>query len=184
MKNTQRKDCGFSIAELAVVMAAVLTIGMIAIPSIQNTLAAYRGSTAARKLSSQLQFAKMRSGANFTRARVHVDTTNNTFQIDTFDKTSTTCCWINEGGVHSLGTGVSFGFGSIAAPPAGTQSAIQLSTDIVFSSRGIPVVDGADTVFGDYAFYINSDGDYFAVTVSITGLIQTWKYRNSVWTPL
>ena len=168
---------GFSLLELIIVMTVTLVIAVVAVPSVRNTLAAYRGPAAVQGIASQLSLTRMRAGARFTRTRLTLDTANNAYQRELYDKASS--AYQIDGGVQPLANGVSFGFGNIAVP-AGGQSAIQQSTQVIFNSRGIPV-DGAGTPTGDYAVYVASDGSYFAVTINTAGQVRTWKYSGSAW---
>jgi len=76
---------------------------------------------------------------------------------------------------------MSFGFGSVSTP-AGTQTPIQNTAQILFNSRGIPV-NSTGTPTGNYGLYLtNQAGDTYAVTVYATGRVAMWRYDNGVWT--
>jgi len=188
MDSKKPKDGGFSSVELTVVACVMLVTALIATPSLKGFLSTYRGSLAARNISSQMHQARMRAGSNFTRTRVRLNTTNNTFQLSVYDNDNPSCtvstssCWNLEGGVNSLGNGVSFGYGTISTPPPGL-AAVAQSTDVYFNSRGMPVTMGGSPV-ADYAVYLNNNGKYYAVTVSVTGLVSTFRYANSTWSAL
>src|SRR5437763_16994545 len=92
---------GFSLLELVIVLVIVLVIAVIAIPSLRNTMAAYRGSAAVHGIASQLSLSRMKAAANFTRARFSLDTTNNAYGREIYDKTSST--YQTEGGTLALG---------------------------------------------------------------------------------
>jgi hypothetical protein len=119
----------------------------------------------------------MRAGAEFTRSRLSLDTSSNAYRREIFNKTSSS--FQAEGGDQPLADGVSFGFGSITTP-AGGQSTIHQSTEIIFNSRGIPV-DSGGTPVGSYAVYVNNDGRYYAVTVNTAGQIRRWRYSGTAW---
>jgi hypothetical protein len=121
----------------------------------------------------------MRAAAEFTRTRLSLDTTNNGYRREIFNKVSSS--YQNEGGDQPLGEGVSFGFGSISVP-AGGQSSIQQTTQVMFNSRGMPV-DAGGTPVGGNAVYVNNDGRYYAVTVNTAGQIRTWRYSGTAWQP-
>src|SRR5262249_40358180 len=120
--------------------------------------------------------------------RLSLNTVSNTFQLNVYDKDGPACtvstpsCWKLEGGILSLGAGVSFGYGTISTPPPGLVAVAQ-STDVYFNSRGMPVTIGGSPV-PDYAVYLNNDGRYYAVTVSVTGLVSAFRYVNSTWQAL
>jgi type II secretory pathway pseudopilin PulG len=188
MDSKKPRDHGFSSVELTIVASIMLITALIATPSLKGILAAYRGSSAARNISAQMHLARMRAGSKFTRTQLSLDTVSRTFQLSVYDNDDPACtvstpsCWQLEGGIHSLGTGVSFGFGTISTPPPGL-GAVAQSTGVYFNSRGMPVTSSGSPV-ADYAVYLNNDGRYYAVTVSVTGLVSTFRYVNSTWQPL
>jgi Tfp pilus assembly protein FimT len=187
MDSKKPRDHGFSSVELTIVAGIMLITALIATPSLKGILAAYRGSSAARNIGAQMHLARMRAGSNFTRTQLSLDTVNRTFQLSVYNNDDLTCtvstpsCWQLEGAVHSLGTGVSFGYGTISTSPSG--GAVTQSTYIYFNSRGMPVTSSGSPV-PDYAVYLNNDGRYYAVTISVTGLVSTFRYDNSTWVPL
>ena len=188
MDSKKPRDHGFSSVELMIVASLMLISTFVAIPSLKGILAAYRGSSATRNIGAQMHLARMRAGSNYTRTRLSLDAVTNTFQLSVYDNDDPACtvatasCWKLEGGISSLGTGVSFGYGAISTPPPGL-AAVAQSTGVYFNSRGMPVTSSGSPV-PDYAVYLNNDGRYYAVTVSVTGLVSTFRYVNSTWQPL
>jgi Tfp pilus assembly protein FimT len=175
---TAKKASGFSSFELVVVLALILIVGVISIPSLRRTLEAYRGSSAIRGIAGQLALSRMRAGSDFTRTKLVIDSTNRTYVRQLYNKTS--AAYEPEGGTQYLDRGVSFGFGGITTP-AGGQSSISQTTDVIFNSRGIPITSGG-TPIGTYVIYLNNNaGTYYAVSVNTTGQIRTWKYRGGAW---
>lgn len=168
---------GFSTLEVIVVLAIGLVIVVLGVPSLSRTQAVYRASGDAKSLAQSLTLAKMRAGSNFTQERVTVNTANNTFQLEQYDKTNSS--WIADGGTQYLSAGVTFGYGSITTP-AGSQSLIANSTPVIFNSRGIPV-NGANQPTSEDVVYISNSSGYYAITVALSGRIQTWKYTNGAW---
>ncbi len=174
---TEFQSAGFSFLELLAVISIGLAITVLGVPSIQKTQSIYRVSADARSLAEDLTLAKMRAGANFTQERLNLNTSTNTFQLEQYDKSSST--WVSDGGIKYLNTGVTFGFGSISTP-AGSQSTLAQSTLITFNSRGIPV-NGSNQPTADHSLYIHNSSGYYAVSVALSGRIQMWKYVNSAW---
>ena len=176
------RQTGFSLVELLIVIAMLLVVSAIVLPSLKSTFGALQGTWAVRGISSELYLARMRAGAKFTKTRVHIDNSKRTFQLEVSDKTSSTCCYQVEGGTQYLGGRVSYGFGSIATA-AGGQTSIAQSAAVTFNSRGIPVTEsGIPTE--DYAIYLNNSGHFYAVTVSIAGQVETWRWSGTKWEAL
>jgi len=182
-RDRARLQEGFSLVELAIVVTVVALIISIAIPVAISAMRALRASADARSLASQLALVKMRAANTFSQARLNCDTTANSCQIEICTSKGASACntFTAEGGPVLLSTGSTFGFGSITTP-AGSQTTIQNTTQIVFNSRSIPV-DSSGAATGNYALYLaNQSGNQYAVTVYASGRIAVWRYGNGVWT--
>jgi len=173
---------GFSMIELAIVITTFLLILSIALPQALTTLRAFRASSDARSIASQLALAKMRAADGFTQARLNCDLTNKSCQLEVCTSKGTSACstFSAEGGSIRLSKEMTFGFGSITIP-AGSQAPIQNTAQILFNSRSLPI-DNTSTVTGNDALYLtNYLGDTYAVTVYASGRIALWRYGNGVW---
>jgi prepilin-type N-terminal cleavage/methylation domain-containing protein len=185
---TRLVDAGFSLMELMVVLAFVGTLAAIAIPTVTRALASIRLNGAIRTIANMTAVTKTRAASKFSRARLYVDRTSNSFHVETWDSTVVPAQWVVDGGTTFLPVNVTFGFGVVGAPPANTQPAIQLApacldnagavvgnTDcIVFNSRGIPI-DNAGAPTNVDALYITDGTTVLGVTVTGTGLIGVWS---------
>jgi hypothetical protein len=132
--------------------------------------------------------AKMRAAADFTHARIYVDTSAQTFHLETWNKT--TSSWTTEGGTNPLATGNSFSYGSLGTPPSGTQTSIgqapicqalaggtgtiSNTACVVFNSRGIPV-DSTGAPTANDAVYLTDGTSTYCVTTAATGNFQLWR---------
>lgn len=177
---TTRKTSGFSSLELLIVVVLILILTVVSIPSLRRTLEAYRGSSAVRGIAGQIALSRMRAASDFTRTKLVIDTTNNTYVRQVYNKTATPPGYETEGATQSLGQGVSFGFGSITTP-AGGQSSISQTTEIIFNSRGIPINSGGTPIGTDAIYLSNGAGAYYAVSVNTTGQIRSWQYYAGAW---
>jgi type II secretory pathway pseudopilin PulG len=189
-----RRQEGFSLIDM---LAAILVIGIVsamALPATDSSLAAHRFRGDGQSISNVLALAKMRAAARFSRARLFAHRANNSYVMQTFDKTAGS--WVNDGGVMQLSRGVTFGFGPIATPPPNTQEEIGLSSEcrddddasvantacIVFNSRGVPI-DNAGAPTGGNALYLTDGVGVYAITVTATPLIRMWWTANLGATP-
>jgi Tfp pilus assembly protein FimT len=204
---------GFSILELVVVITVGMILTAMAIPKIDSLLRGYRSVGDARSLSEEVSLAKMRAAAAFAQARVFADLTTNEYRVETWGLPTvpagaTSKCWITEGDNQCssnysspntppstlLLRTVTFGYGSIAGPPTGTQttlaqaplcleddltSTFSNSACVVFNSRGVPV-DSTGTATSNDALYVTDGNSVYGVTVLATGLIQTWRTDPSL----
>ena len=188
MRNTPyREHChrGFSIIELMIVVVVGIILTAMAIPTFRTIQRNLRTGGDARDINGEIVLAKMRAASDFTKARVYADLSGQTFHIDVWDK-SGSGSWGIEGGTQPLSQDVTWGYGSLSSPPSGTTigqapacldnsgTAITNTACIVFNSRGIPV-DSTGTPTANGVFYITDGSSVYSVTVSATGLIQTWR---------
>jgi len=177
---------GYSLVELMAFMAVMVTLAAFIMPFTRSSLNALNLSGDARNLLSAVSLAKMRAAASFTQARVVVNLNNATFHVERFQKNP--AAWIPEGNVRNLSSTVSFGFGSVAAPPPNTQPAISQAPAcldaagatiagtacIVFNSRGVPV-DNTNAPTANGAYYIADGSVVYGVTASTGGMVQLWR---------
>jgi Tfp pilus assembly protein FimT len=179
---------GYTLIDTLVVVGLIGTLSAIALPVIGTASATQRLRNDAEALTGLVSLAKMRASSTFTRARVRVNTLDNTFVLERWDKTSST--WVLEGGTERLSSNVRFAFGTLGTPPPNTQAAIGFSPQcrsgvvvgssaigntacIVFNSRGLPV-DGDGALFGGHAVYLTDGSAVYAATVTATPRIRLW----------
>jgi prepilin-type N-terminal cleavage/methylation domain-containing protein len=189
---TLHGDRGFSLLEMIFVLGISMVLAAIAAPMMGNALGYYRLSGDARSISNSVALTKMRAASDFTQSRLYVDLATG-YHLETFKKTPPpNGTWVTEGGTTNLTGSDTFGFGALAAAPAGTQAVITQGVTgfvkckdaagndigntvcIVFNSRGIPVdTTGAPTGAG--ALYVTDGGAVYGITISATGNILTWR---------
>lgn len=159
-------------------MIILLIAAAISIPLLETAIKSYRAGADASAVASQLALARMRAAADFTRVEVVFDAANGNYELEVLN--TSTGAYQLEGGVQYLSSGSSFTFGTISAP-AGGQTTIQQTSPIIFNSRGLPV-DSTGAPTATDAIYVASNGNNYAVSVSVTGEIRVWQYSHSAWT--
>jgi prepilin-type N-terminal cleavage/methylation domain-containing protein len=188
MPYRQQRHRGFSLVELMFVIVISLIVAGMAIPTFLTIERNLRTSGDARDINGEIVLTKMRAASAYTKARVYADLSAQTFRVERWDKTAGSWTNVNEGGTQSLAQGVTFGFGGLGSPPAGTQAAIGQAPAclnsggaaiantacVVFNSRGIPV-DSTGAPTPNDALYITDGRSVYVVTVSATGLTQPWR---------
>ena len=167
---------GYSAPELLVALVLLMITVAAALPNFAAALQNYRLMNDARSIAGQVALARVRAAADFTQAQVNFNIANGTYQLQRWNK-ATNAFDIAEGGTQNLSTGVTFSFGSIGTP-AGTQTTIQQTPQIIFNSRGTPANGG------NYAIYLASAaGQVSAVTVAPSGKTNVWRWSGSTWKP-
>ena len=182
--------------ELLVVIVISLTLGTLAVMGYQKVLEYMRVEGDIRDLNGLVGQAKMRAGADFTHGRAYADLAGNTFHLEAWNKGGN--CWqtVNDTAnpctvaaspVQPLAQGDTFGFGAITTAPPNTQAnfgqaplcddgqggTIPNTACIIFNSRGLSI-NAAGAPTPDGALYVTNGKVVNAVTVSVTGLAQTW----------
>jgi prepilin-type N-terminal cleavage/methylation domain-containing protein len=173
--NRARTARGFSVVELVVVLAIILVLSSIAIPSLQSSLRTYRISSAASSLSALLQRARFEAIRHNTLISVrtavvagdtvvYVDLKGNSI----FDPTDPAVTQTTD--IQFIAAG-----GSVPGPAStGFPTAVTPAWPIIFDARGalntpaaIPAICYLGNPAGPNVFYS-------AVTVSQMGQIKAW----------
>lgn len=196
MSNRVRASSGFSALELLVVLGLAATLAAMSLPVSMSMVDDYRLSGDAHNVSNTIALAKMTAAAQFTRARLRVDLTAGTYQVELWRKTGAPG-WVVEGGTTLLMRGDTFGPGLIDVPPPNSQvnvaqapactndagAAIANTACVQFNSRGISI-DNAGTISAVRLIYLNGPTGVFAVVVSGTSQLQVWRIApgGGTWT--
>jgi hypothetical protein len=167
-------------------MALCVVIAAVSVPMLGGSLAHFQLSGAAHGVSNSIAVAKMRAAAHFTQTRFFADLAGDEYHLESWDKDAGD--WVVIGGVVSLPSSVTFGFGLMEEPPPNTQAdldqaALCLDEDgvdiaktacVVFNSRGVPI-DSTGTPTPTGAIYVESGSATYGATVSATGLVRLWR---------
>ena len=172
-----RRDLGFTMVEMMIVVAVMAILAAIAIPSYYEYLPKSRASGAARQLFTEMQYAKMRAISENNDYKIEFDTTNNRYRI--YDDT-VLIKTINIGEAHS---GIAYGYVSgnnwngDAITGAVTFSGTPPS--VTFRSTGLANKNGT--------VYLKPTGDTArkdrqrAISVKQTGRVRLYKHNGSTW---
>ena len=186
-----RGERGYTLIEMMMVVGIIAVVGAMVIPITDSSLRGGRLRGDAAVIRNLVGVAKMRASARFTRARVYADLGARTYVLQVWSKASPTCCWVNDGGLNRLSTGVNFGFAALQIPPLQTQVNLAQSplcttgltiangttantACVTFNSRGLPV-DGDGVLYPRHALYVTGADAVYGTTVSTTPLIRFWS---------
>ncbi|MBI3934371.1 MAG: prepilin-type N-terminal cleavage/methylation domain-containing protein [Acidobacteria bacterium] len=185
-----RKQEGFSLIELMIVVAIALVIAGFAVPAFMQTLRNFRIAGDARSMNGELLTAKMRAAARFTRTRVQFVRATRQFRSQWWDKTLNGGAggWADEavGAPQVLSEGVTFGDGGVANNPEGNPIGF---ADPCLDDGGVPIAGTACIVFNSRGFpidatllsplssevYVTDVSQVHGVLVSVTGLTRVWR---------
>ncbi|HYK90660.1 MAG TPA: GspH/FimT family pseudopilin [Acidobacteriota bacterium] len=174
------KDRGFSLAELCIMVSMMAILVSLSVPVASNMLRDFQLLADVRNIATSVTYAKLRATSGMTHYQLTFNISENTWSVNKLNKS--TNAYEVEGDTKQLSmgaahSGITFKSSSSYAPTGFPTSS---STSITFNSRGIPI-DGGSTP--PNALYISNAGADYAVTVSLSGKVQLWRYRNSQWTP-
>ena len=171
--------------ELMTVVAVIGVASAVTVPITARAVGDLRLRGDAHAVANSVALAKMRATSSFSKARMFVDLSTDTFFIQVWNKTEET--WENEGGTVSTSDGVTFGYGGLDEAPPNTQTTINQSplcdddagepiaetACVTFNSRGIPV-DNAGAPTGNNALYITDGTAVYVTTLTATPLVRLW----------
>jgi prepilin-type N-terminal cleavage/methylation domain-containing protein len=183
-----RRDQGFSLVELCVVVFIILVIAAFAIPTITTTLRTYQVSSAAYQIADAVKFARFEAIRRNTNSSFLASPLGASWALGT-DSNGNGALDVTErqyeitGNVTLLtaaGVPTSINLpGAMNVPAITVLSASAVTKTIFFDPRGavnFPLsAGGAPTV---YVFYVGpvfqSTQDYRAVAVMPSGITQVW----------
>lgn len=180
---------GYSLVEIMIVVALTGVIAAIAIPMMGNQLGFYRLSGDARSISNSMALAKMRAASVFGRVRVYFDLGGRNYHLETWNAATNKWDPVVGNGTTYLSQGVNFNWLPVTVAPPSTQAVIKeaaickdaagngvLNTScVIFNSRGVPIDSSANPQPVVDAMYVTDGSAVYAVTISATGMVRTWK---------
>jgi len=173
-------DKGFSMVELLIFLGMAVVMMAVAIPMLSSSMRSMQLMADARSIATSLTLAKMSSTAQMTHCRLSFDLGGGEWRLEKLNKSTGEFELQQADNELSSGvanSGIVFKSSSSSAPSGFPTDS---SAAITFNSRGIPI-DGAGIPTTNSVVYLSMRDTDFAVTVSLGGKVQLWKYENDQW---
>lgn len=183
---------GFSLVELLTVIAVIAVVVGVIVPDLSSFKRTYNIRNDADRLVTLVNLARMRSVSTFSRVEVTCSSSTNqcTLQSKAYGASS----WVADANKQTitLSSGVSFGVPASVSLGAGGQSQVapyqgskaqSISYSMIFSSRGLPIVDNSTgTAVSDYAFYLlGPNNKSMAISADASGQTSLYNLNGSSW---
>jgi prepilin-type N-terminal cleavage/methylation domain-containing protein len=167
---------GFSMIELSMVLGLIAVTTAFSVPMLTNSMRSMQLISDARSIATTMTYARMSATSQMTRYQLNFDLGNNTWNLQKRNRNTgnyeiqQAVNGLSNGIAHS---GIAFRTTSSTAP---TGFPTTSSTSITFNSRGIP--NGIAIV------YLSNNEMNYAVSVSLAGKVQVWRFQNEQWAPV
>ena len=179
---TPLQQHGFSLLEVILVVAITLVLTAMTARSMGGAIGNYRLNTTSRNLTALAQLAKVKATARDTRYRI--STSGSTYQLDRFDRTTSTWVMESNTAAYNLAPGVTFSTtGITTAPPIESPTpAVTQATNMTFNTRGLLIDDATGAAVNSRCFYLRGVPRYpNAVCSSLAGRSVVYRYDGGNW---
>jgi prepilin-type N-terminal cleavage/methylation domain-containing protein len=183
-----KKQNGFTIIEVIVVMALIAIVGAMAIPAFTVWLPNYRLRAATNDLYANLQLAKSGAVRDRNTWAIRFDTTNDSYQIlsddDGVPDSEDNDWWDGDEVVEKTvvlsdyRSGVAFGHGNATDDVPGSGSAP--ANDVTYGSN-VAVFNMRGTCNAGYIYLENKKNNTFAVGSLSSGAVRMRSWSGSTW---
>jgi Tfp pilus assembly protein FimT len=173
-------DRGFTLTELTFIVGLCGLAMALSVPVLSTSLRTWQLNADARNIVTTLTYAKLRATSQMTRYQLMFDLTGNNWSLQKYNRS--TASFELEGATNSLSSGMAHSGISLQSTSGSAPSGFPTDSSafIRFNSRGIPI-DAAGVPTISNVVYLSDGRTDYAVTVSLTGKVQLWKYKSSQW---
>jgi len=172
-----KKQNGFTVIEVIVVMALIAIVAATAIPAFTVWLPNYRLRAATNDLYANMQLAKSGAVRDHGEWAVQFDTVNNGYGlISKWGEVGQTI--VKTVDLSDYGSGVAFGHGN--ATDDVPDGANPISDDVTYGSD-VAVFNMRGTCSAGYVYLENSRNNTFAVGSLSSGAVRMRRWSGSTW---
>ncbi len=169
------QERGFSLTELIMLLLISAILLAISVPLLGSAMHSMQLISDARNIATTMGYAKLAAASQMTRYKLAFDSTNNEWRLLRRNSSGT---YVLQNDVNQLSSGMrNSGIAFKSTSPTGTAPSgfpTTSSAAVTIDSRGIPR-EGASIV------YISDNARNYAVSMSVGGKVQVWRYRDSQW---
>lgn len=173
--NLKRDNKGFSLVELTLLVAMTACLAAFSIPMLTSSMHSMQLASDARNIATTMTYAKLSATSQFTQYKMTFDVTGTQWRMER--RNMNTGDFELQQDVKQLSRGVAnseitFKSSSGTAPRDGYPT--ESSQTITFDPRGVPLQ-------GMSVIYLTDNVDDYAVSVSLSGKVELWRYFNDQW---
>lgn len=184
VRRDRKREAGFSVLEIAVVVVLVGVVIAFAAPKISNGMREYRLGVGTRQMVDYIKRAKSQAVANNQTSSLIADPPNRRIGLVVRNSAGT----VLRTDYYALPRDVSFALPpNVVAPMTGAPTSTSVSFPLQsgsstvrqqdFNTRGFPAVTGTTM----NAVYLTNGTSYRAVTLNSYGGIRTWWWVGGQW---
>jgi Tfp pilus assembly protein FimT len=179
MNPVSKAEEAFSLIEICLVLAVIATIAAFSVPTLSSSMRSMQLSADARNIASSLMDAKLSATSKMNPYRLNFNLAGKQWAVEKFNRATNAFDVLQTYSLSSgvSGTGITFKSNSSAALPGYPAASSNL---ITFNSRGIPV-DAGGVPTADNVVYVSKSDTDLAITVSLSGKTQVWRYKEGAW---
>ena len=174
--NYMKNNKGFSLVELAMLMALAAVLAGISIPVLTSSMHSMQLISDVRGIATTMTYAKLSAVSQLTDYKLMFTLTGKEWELYKL-KRGTVSDWELQQAKKGISGGVAnsdIRFKQTSTSTPSSDFGYASSGTITFNSQGTPV-EGASIV------YLTNNDQNWAISVSIAGKIQVWKQNGTVW---
>jgi len=172
--NLKENDSGFSMVEICVLLAIVALLSALSIPMLNSSMQSMQLISDARSIATTMTYAKLSAVSQMTHYRMSFNLDDDEWALHKWNRETED--WELEQDTNVLSRGVATNEVTFISESDTAPTGFPTDADaaITFNSRGVPI-GGVGIV------YLANEEEDYAVSASLSGKIQVWRYQDEEW---